>query len=609
MKTSAPKKSGEKEMRVSDWLRLKKVSVPDNSATGDPAGNNHAVAINQAPAQNITLTPPAGATIAERNQAAAATQARPILQPPRVLDGFPHVTPTPAAHVESVPTASPTAPHHEDGHHGPALSIDPFRYFGSILQRKGFIIACALTGLVSGFLLGYQRGDTWTASMTLMFRDVPTAVSVEGSGISYKPKQFDTPTLTAILTSDRLLQRVGPKIKPPMTARGFTSQSEFTQERGAEYVTLTFRGASTAEGAVDAVNTWGQEAVKFTEELQSHEVTGTRDYLQQQTLEENINIAKTELTTLRAQYADENPLVKEKISKIQWIEERLKEMGNNGGKSTDQGAAKFIDSPDKKLLGYFSVLSPATEEAAGVKSLWFKSGIMGLGGLFVGLFLGLGLILTREVLDHKLRTPRELELATGTRNIQKIPRISAAFLRSPNEIASLWTRIVGASPHELVCFWTPAVFEQPYLVMQTLLNLTSKQAVPLIWVDAGAGLKPPADFQPIELGRLSLNQPLQAQRYWITLDAEAISSVEAENISAVLSSVAVRHKIPVWLGIQGEIVEPGCSLARHAHRVKILAALNSAKRGFWKNQTELLKQSVKSPIEWLAVNEIPWYRW
>jgi hypothetical protein len=88
-----------------------------------------------------------------------------------------------------------------------------------------------------------------------------------------------------------------------------------------------------------------------------------------------------------------------------------------------------------------------------------------------------------------------------------------------------------------------------------------------------------------------------------------MSAVEAERIATALVSITSQHRIPVWLGIQGPVQEGGAALARHAHRVKVLATLGAAKRDFWKTQAELLKQSVKTPTEWFAVNDIPWYRW
>jgi hypothetical protein len=168
--------------------------------------------------------------------------------------------------------------------------------------------------------------------------------------------------------------------------------------------------------------------------------------------------------------------------------------------------------------------------------------------------------------------------------------------------------VVGASPRELVCFWTPFDHEQPHLLMQSLLTVASQRGFPLIWATTeDETVQPPADFQEVDLA--SLGQALEPGRYVVKLNIYSLSAVEAETVASTLVTVAARQRIPVWMGIHGQMMEPGCWLVQHAHRVKILAALGVAKRGFWKTQSDLLKQSVNVPAEWLAVNDVPWYRW
>src|SRR4029077_2515693 len=125
-------------------------------------------------------------------------------------------------------------------------------------------------------------------------------------------------TLSAILTSDALLRRLGPKLNPPVSAKELRNYIDFVQERSADFVELNFNGAHSAEDAVHNVNTWGEEIVNFTKELQSRETQGTRVYLQRESVEENINPTKAERTALRSQYSDGNPLVREKVAQIDW---------------------------------------------------------------------------------------------------------------------------------------------------------------------------------------------------------------------------------------------------------------------------------------------------
>jgi hypothetical protein len=144
--------------------------------------------------------------------------------------------------------------------------------------------------------------------------------------------------------------------------------------------------------------------------------------------------------------------------------------------------------------------------------------------------------------------------------------------------------------------------------MQSLLNLASQRGFPLIWAATeDETVTPAADFQEVDLAQLG--QTLEPGRYLVKINIHSASAVEAETIASTLATVAARQRIPVWMGIHGPIMEPGCWLVQQAHRVKILAALGVAQRGFWKTQSDLLKQSVNVPAEWLAVNDVPWYRW
>ncbi len=607
MKPGSLSKKPEKEMRVSDWLTVKaavkssdhasnpelslaSMAAPKTPALNDNGGNKSSTVDIAPPADKVATARPA----APRVQPAQST----ILEPPRHFSGL-GAQPQRASMVAEAPPVAPPAVETTEVQ---PLPFDIFRILGGVLERRRMIAFWALTGLFLGFSFGFLHGNTYQASMVLMVRDVPTSVPVE-SGHVYRPKTFDKSTLRAILTSEELYRRLAPKLKPAAAPREIENYLDYSQTRDSDCIELIAKGASSAEDAVHNVNTWADELLVFTQELQSRETKGTQVYLQRESIEESINAATAELTALRSKYSDENPLVREKVAQIDWLKGRLTEISE--GKKPQASSQSELE----KMTGYFSVMSPATVEGTDSKSRWFKGAVAG-GAAFMALFMmGFLYALGKEIVDHTLRTPSELEYAVHVPKIQKIPHLGPESLGSAEEVSSLWTRIVGSSPHELVCFWTPFSHKQPHMVMQALMNLASKRCVPLVWVETeGETVRPPADFQQVDLSRLS--QPLDSGgRYWLKLQLSSMSAMEAEHVGAALVNIASRHRIPVWLGIQGHVAEPGTSLARHAHRVKILATLGVAKRDFWQNQGELLKQSVKTPIEWLAVNHIPWYRW
>lgn len=610
-----PQKPGEKELRVSDWLVSKQAPAPapkpenpalDNTALSISApgpktntDNHHSHDNNGAvaPAIDDISTAKKAASIASTTRFRAAQTA--ILEPPRHLEAL-GVQPQRMSVVAEAPPVLLPPPTVSDGEDSP-MPFDVFRILGGIWEHKRKIALWAIAGFIIGFVAGLLRGDTYKASMVLMVRDVPESVPVE-TGHSYRPKSFDKQTLSTLLTSDALFQRMAPKMHPPVPAKDMYQYFEFNQTKG-DCVELINLGASSAENAVYNVNLWGQEVMTFTQELQSRETKGTRVYLQRQTAEEQINAVQSELTSLRSKYSDGNPLIREKLAQLQSLQDRTSELDQQEAKK-----ASIADEERKNMTGYFSMVSPANVEGTDSRSRWFKAAVLGAAGFFGLLLLNLSIALTRNVLDQTVRTSKELEYTISTPNIQNIPHLTEDSLFSANEVSSVWSRIVGASPNELVCFWSPVEHQQPHLVMQALLKLAGKRSIPLVWVDTeGATVQPPTDFQPIDLSKLT--QPIEPGRYWLKLDIQAMTAVESDRIAAALVRTASQHRIPVWLGIQGPVQEGAAALARHAHRVKILATLGIAKRDFWKTQSELLKQSVKTPTEWLAVNYVPWYRW
>jgi len=597
MTTKTTKKPGDKELRVSDWMRVKNVAA----AAGAAPKPVDSPSFGPTTPTSTVITPPPNHNHGRTEAPAAVSPRSSILDPVRLL-GRQTAEPAPRAQPIEAPPAAPIPAPAEHGEHHP-LPFDLFRLAGGVRERRKKIAKWALVGFALGFAFGWLRGDTYQASMTLMLRDVPTSVPVD-AGRTYRPRSFDKPTLSVLLTSSGLYQRMSPKLHPPIPAKELDKYLDFTPSKG-DTVELKFKGANSIEDAIYNVNLWGQEIVAFTQELQSRETVGTRVYLERQNLEEQLSTAKSELTGLRAKYSDGNPLIREKVAQLQWLEDRLGELDLQ----KERHETSTVTPEDlRDMTGYFSVVSPATEEGVDSKSRWLKAIAFGIAG-FIG-FLGLNstLAVGRELFNRTVRTSGELEYVISTPRIQKIPQLAEHSLLSATEISSVWTRIVGSSPSELVCFWAPVEHQQPHLVMQALLNLASKRSVPLVWVETeGATVRPPADFQVIDLSRLT--QHIEMGRYVLKLDIHAVSAVEADHVAVALENIASRHRIPVWLGIQGPVQEAGAALARHAHRVKVLATLGTATRDFWKTQAELLKQSVNSPIEWLAVNDVPWYRW
>ncbi len=601
MKPDEPDQPVEGEMRVSDWLGSQKPS-PNKPA---PTHDRRSEGLSLAETMNAKTPQPSIPPLPGKQNRDVLKA--PILEPLRRESPMASLKPsifqghTPVQIPVQNPEPAPISPYSAQDEEPPSerLPFDPMRYVGGIFQRKLAILFVALVGLGFGFCFGWLSGNDFRASATIILRDVPSG---------NKTKEMTIATLGEILTSQVLLQRVGPKLHPPMTAKKLFRNLEMKPGgRGGECLVLTFKGAPSDDAAVQGVNTWAKEALLFTKEMQSKESRDERLYLDRQKLQDAIHALRSEIASLRARYSDQNPLVRERLAQLKALEDQLNLSDDPSNSSSSVDSATQLDISENATLGYFDIMSPGTLEAVKSKNRWVKGMIFGVITMIVGFIGMIGMAFMKEVLDRRVRTATELELSVNETNLQKVPRISPRALAA-NEVSTIWTRIVGAAPDELTCFWTPYYHEQPSLVMQALLNVATKQAVPLIWVDTGMyGVRAPADFKEVTLQRLG--QELGTGRYFLKLNLQTLSSMEAEQVGQALRDVAEHQKVPVWVGIQGQIHEPACSVARPAHRVKILAALDAMPKGFWQNESDLLKQSVGSNVEWLAVNHVPWYRW
>ena len=329
----------------------------------------------------------------------------------------------------------------------------------------------AMVGLLCGLLLWK---NSYTASAQLLRQASAHVMEVLGD------RELDPNTYASLLRAPELLQRVAAQARPPLPAESLARKLNITPERNSD-ILLVAISTGDQQTAVDIANIYAQEAVRFTQELQTNAAARARLFLTQQLvpLEDEINAlskmsqpvsvrgatvapsplfeklsaARLELTDLLARYTDRHPLVREQRAKVAAIESQLQQMpavpATSAKVSDDASAESLTQERNPALMqtklqslenarltllgqkqaaisletqppGTCRILAPATlKELIPHKRTTKVAVLAGFGGM-LGFLIACALILLGEAVDPRLKTAADVQRVT------RLPVIASA---------------------------------------------------------------------------------------------------------------------------------------------------------------------------------------
>ncbi len=135
-------------------------------------------------------------------------------------------------------------------------------------------LACAVIGLCAGF-----QGAYHIVSLQLMRREIPVAFRASETGDSFKPQFLSDATLMDILKSPEVLRRTSEKVESKISPGALSMGLTAAAETGAELINLDFSTRLGPNDAVQVLNLYAEELVKFTQEMQSREAKEVAGYL------------------------------------------------------------------------------------------------------------------------------------------------------------------------------------------------------------------------------------------------------------------------------------------------------------------------------------------
>jgi protein involved in polysaccharide export with SLBB domain/capsular polysaccharide biosynthesis protein len=160
---------------------------------------------------------------------------------------------------------------------GPAkLPFDPIRLIDAVMKRWYLWL---LTGLIFGAAaLGWCYSKTKTmANMELIHRDAPLDLRASDTGDSYKPQQLSDATLATVIRSPDIYRQVSEQSHVPATVLARCLFA--TPQQDSQIVDLYYNGHDTPAKAVELLNMYGNEIVRFTREMEIHDGTETASFL------------------------------------------------------------------------------------------------------------------------------------------------------------------------------------------------------------------------------------------------------------------------------------------------------------------------------------------
>jgi protein involved in polysaccharide export with SLBB domain/capsular polysaccharide biosynthesis protein len=192
-------------------------------------------------------------------------------------------------------SGGPRMPFETEGREeGPTkLPFDPVRLIDAVTRRW---YVWVLTGLIfGGAALSWCYVKTKTmATMQLIRRDAPLDLRANDTGDSYKPQQLSDATLASVIRSPDIYRQVSEQSH--ISARTLTRNLFATPQQDSQIVDLFYTGHDTPQRAVELLNMYGDEIVRFTRDMQIHDGTETATFLA-----DKLNMVQTNLDDVEKQ--------------------------------------------------------------------------------------------------------------------------------------------------------------------------------------------------------------------------------------------------------------------------------------------------------------------
>jgi capsular polysaccharide biosynthesis protein len=159
---------------------------------------------------------------------------------------------------------------------GPSLAGEALPLLEAVLKRWRRLLfwgtSFALVGLAIGFVLWKKE---YTAVAQLVRHDSPSTVDVFGY------RQISPQTFVALFRSPELIRKVAEQAKPAVSVETLNKELRVMPEHNSDIFSVAV-SSSTAEGAMELINLYAREAVRYTQTNQAESSLEVSRFLQDQ---------------------------------------------------------------------------------------------------------------------------------------------------------------------------------------------------------------------------------------------------------------------------------------------------------------------------------------
>ncbi|MDB6071732.1 MAG: Protein involved in polysaccharide export, contains domain of the beta-grasp fold, partial [Verrucomicrobiales bacterium] len=156
-----------------------------------------------------------------------------------------------------------------------AKSLLPFDILRVILHTvrgwKWMTLAALVGGGGAAALGAFTLTTKYTSQVQLVRQEVQNNFQASEIGESFRPRQFNAATVSAMMRAGPLMEKTGAALKPPLSPMLLQEGIVIRPEKNTDLITIAWTEKISAAHAVETINLYAANVVALTKDLQANE--------------------------------------------------------------------------------------------------------------------------------------------------------------------------------------------------------------------------------------------------------------------------------------------------------------------------------------------------
>lgn len=152
------------------------------------------------------------------------------------------------------------------------LPFDVLRVGSAVVKAWKWVLLAALAGGSGLFALGARKFETkYTAQVQVVRREMANTIQATEIGESFKPRQFNAATISAMMRAGSLMEKTGRSLTPPVSASTISQGIVIRPEKNTDLITVAYTSSHSPAATAAAINAYAENVVELTREMQAQE--------------------------------------------------------------------------------------------------------------------------------------------------------------------------------------------------------------------------------------------------------------------------------------------------------------------------------------------------